>query len=106
MNPLHSTSENKREAIQFTQLPKRMARSVCVCVSACFVFEESSARLSCLLNMGETELVKLIGEMERVEEKLVVFTVDVLDYHSILEALKGCNALFCCSDSPQGYDVS
>ncbi|KAI7993004.1 Cinnamoyl-CoA reductase-like SNL6 [Camellia lanceoleosa] len=54
--------------------------------------------------VGETELVKLIGEMERVEEKLVVFTVDVLDYPSILEALKGCNALFCCSDSPQGYD--
>jgi len=36
-----------------------------------------------------------------------VFSVDVLDYHSILVALKGCSALFCCLDgSSDGYDVS
>ena len=40
-----------------------------------------------------------------MEERLAVFTVDILDYHSILVALKGCSALFCCLDSPDGYDV-
>jgi len=52
---------------------------------------------------GETEIQKKIRNMERVE----VFSVDVLDYHSILVALKGCSALFCCLDgSSDGYDVS
>ncbi|GLT97591.1 hypothetical protein SLE2022_151480 [Rubroshorea leprosula] len=53
---------------------------------------------------GETEMEKKIKELERVEEKLVVFTVDMLDYHSILVALKGCSALFCCLDCSDGYD--
>lgn len=47
--------------------------------------------------------------MEKVEERLVVFTVDVLDYRSITVALKGCCALFCCLDDSDGYgydDVS
>jgi hypothetical protein len=52
---------------------------------------------------GETEIQKKIRNMERVE----VFSVDVLDYHSILVALKGCSALFCCLDgSSDGYDVN
>lgn len=55
---------------------------------------------------GETEIVKKIRDMEGIEEGLVVYSVDVLDYHSILEALKGCCALFCCLDSQEGYDVS
>jgi len=56
---------------------------------------------------GETEIQKIIRNMERVEERLEVFSVDVLDYHSILVALKGCSALFCCLDgSSDGYDVS
>lgn len=50
--------------------------------------------------------MKKIKEMERVEERLSVFSVDTLDYHSILVALKGCSALFCCLDCPDGYDVS
>ncbi|GFY95595.1 NAD(P)-binding Rossmann-fold superfamily protein [Actinidia rufa] len=53
---------------------------------------------------GETEIVKKIRDMEGIEEKLVVSTVDVLDYHSILEAVKGCCALFFCLDSQDGYD--
>ncbi|XP_057514188.1 cinnamoyl-CoA reductase-like SNL6 isoform X1 [Actinidia eriantha] len=53
---------------------------------------------------AETEIVKKIRDMEGIEEKLVVSTVDVLDYHSILEAVKGCCALFCCLDSQDGYD--
>ncbi|KAJ4958690.1 hypothetical protein NE237_025801 [Protea cynaroides] len=57
-----------------------------------------------ILSNGETEIVRKIREMERVEERLVVFTVDVLDYHSILVALKGCSALFCSLDNPDGYD--
>ncbi|XP_021818849.1 cinnamoyl-CoA reductase-like SNL6 isoform X2 [Prunus avium] len=53
---------------------------------------------------GETEIQKRIREMEKVEERLEVFVVDVLDYHSILLALKGCSAMFCCLDSSDGYD--
>ncbi|PON48435.1 Hopanoid-associated sugar epimerase [Parasponia andersonii] len=56
-------------------------------------------------NGSESEIEKKIIEMEKVEEeRLSVFTVDVLDYHSILLALKGCSGLFCCLDSPDGYD--
>jgi hypothetical protein len=56
---------------------------------------------------GETEIQKIIRNMERVEERLEVFSVDVLDYHSILVALKGCSALFCCLDGlSDGHDVS
>jgi hypothetical protein len=47
-----------------------------------------------------------IRNMERVEERLEVFSADVLDYHSILVALKGCSALFCCLGGSDGYDVS
>lgn len=54
---------------------------------------------------GETEIKDKIRDMEKVEERLRVFTVDVLDYHTILLALKGCSALFCCLDSPDAYDV-
>ncbi|XVF73828.1 hypothetical protein PTKIN_Ptkin13bG0013100 [Pterospermum kingtungense] len=53
---------------------------------------------------SEIEIEKKIKEMERVEDRLAVFSVDVLDYHSILVALKGCSALFCCLNSPDGYD--
>ncbi|XP_057462604.1 cinnamoyl-CoA reductase-like SNL6 [Actinidia eriantha] len=53
---------------------------------------------------GETEIVKKIRDMEGIEEKLVVSTADVLDYHSILEAVKDCCALFCCLDSQDGYE--
>ncbi|EOY31557.1 hypothetical protein QUC31_019726 [Theobroma cacao] len=53
---------------------------------------------------SETEIEEKIKEMERVEDRLAVFTVDILDYQSILVALKGCSALFCCLDSPDGYD--
>ncbi|KAL6973767.1 cinnamoyl-CoA reductase, partial [Sarracenia purpurea var. burkii] len=52
----------------------------------------------------ETEIVEKIRDMEGMEERLVVSTVDVLDYHSILAAVKGCCALFCCLDSQDGYD--
>ncbi|KAM7267524.1 hypothetical protein ACFE04_009690 [Oxalis oulophora] len=58
-------------------------------------------------NGTETEIVKKIKEMERVnnkEGKLVLFNVDVLDYQSILLSLKGCSALFCCLDCPVDYD--
>ncbi|KAL4654478.1 hypothetical protein ACB092_01G381800 [Castanea dentata] len=55
-------------------------------------------------DQSQTEIEKKIREMEKIEERLVVFSVDVLDYHSILVALKGCSALFCCLDSSDGYD--
>ncbi|KAF5725900.1 hypothetical protein HS088_TW23G00632 [Tripterygium wilfordii] len=53
---------------------------------------------------GDTDLVKKMREMENVEEGLVMFGVDCLDYQSILTALKGCSAVFCCLDSLDGYD--
>ncbi|GAB2267479.1 hypothetical protein Dimus_002462 [Dionaea muscipula] len=53
---------------------------------------------------GEKEIVKQIRAMDEVEESLVVFEVDVLDYHSILSAIKGCSGLFCSLDSSQGYE--
>ncbi|XP_059461284.1 cinnamoyl-CoA reductase-like SNL6 [Corylus avellana] len=53
---------------------------------------------------GETEIQMKIRNMERVEERLEVFSADVLDYHSILVALKGCSALFCCLGGSDGYD--
>ncbi|KAE8687151.1 cinnamoyl-CoA reductase 1-like isoform X2 [Hibiscus syriacus] len=43
--------------------------------------------------------------MESVEKKLSVFSVDILDYHTILVALR-CSALFCCLESPDSYDNS
>ncbi|GAB4838165.1 hypothetical protein Ancab_027694 [Ancistrocladus abbreviatus] len=53
---------------------------------------------------GEAEIMKNIKEMAKKEERLVVFEVDVLDYHSILAALKDCSGLFCSLDSSEGYD--
>ncbi|XP_039019139.1 cinnamoyl-CoA reductase 1-like [Hibiscus syriacus] len=54
---------------------------------------------------SETEIEKKIKEMESVEKKLSVFSVDILDYHTILVALR-CSALFCCLESPDSYDNS
>ena len=51
-------------------------------------------------------MMKKIVELEKTEERLTAFTLDVLDYHSVLEALKGCCAMFCCPDIAAGYDVS
>ncbi|ERN07135.1 hypothetical protein AMTR_s00019p00124960 [Amborella trichopoda] len=59
-------------------------------------------------NNGESEITRKIREMGRLEERLVVFVADVLDYHSILEALKGCCGLFHAVDhshNSEGYDV-
>ncbi|KAL3824679.1 hypothetical protein ACJIZ3_020708 [Penstemon smallii] len=54
---------------------------------------------------GEKEMIKKIEVIkERTESKLTIFMVDMLDYHSILEALKSCSALFCCLDSSDKYD--
>ena len=50
--------------------------------------------------------MKRIRDMEKKEAKLVVFAIDILDYQSILGALKDCSGLFCSLDSPEGYDVS
>lgn len=56
------------------------------------------------INHGDTEIVKKIREMEKEEERLVVFSVDVLAYRSILVALKGCCAVVCSLESLDGYD--
>ncbi|KAG6589749.1 Cinnamoyl-CoA reductase-like SNL6, partial [Cucurbita argyrosperma subsp. sororia] len=53
---------------------------------------------------GNPEMEKTIREMGEVENGLVVFPVDIMDYHSILVALKGCSGLFCCMDTPHVYD--
>ncbi|XP_022888097.1 cinnamoyl-CoA reductase-like SNL6 [Olea europaea var. sylvestris] len=53
---------------------------------------------------GEKEIIKKITDLQKTEKGLTTFTVDMLDYHSILEAVKGCCALFCCLDSPFQYE--
>lgn len=55
---------------------------------------------------GESILEEKIRNMQATEERLVVYDVDVLDYQSILVSLNNCNAVFCCLDNPEGYDVS
>ncbi|KAL3532975.1 hypothetical protein ACH5RR_006496 [Cinchona calisaya] len=57
-----------------------------------------------LQNNGEELILKKIMDLEKTEERLSTFKVDVLDYHSILEVVKGCCALFCCLDKSDGYD--
>ncbi|PIN02603.1 Flavonol reductase/cinnamoyl-CoA reductase [Handroanthus impetiginosus] len=54
---------------------------------------------------GEKEMMKKITSLERTQKGLMIFMVDILDYNSILEALKGCCGLFCCLDSPDKYDA-
>ncbi|KAK4431914.1 putative anthocyanidin reductase [Sesamum alatum] len=49
---------------------------------------------------GEKEILKKIAALERTEKgRLRMFSVDILDYHSILEALRLCCGLFCCLDN-------
>lgn len=55
------------------------------------------------MGSGEKEILKKVMELEKKEERLKTFMVDVMDYHSILEALRGCCALFCCLDNANGY---
>ena len=59
-------------------------------------------------------MVGFSGEYEIIEglccnnEKVRVFQADPLDYHSIMNALKGCSALFYCFQPPSDhptYDV-
>ncbi|CAI0427661.1 unnamed protein product [Linum tenue] len=53
-----------------------------------------------------TEIEKKIMEMAKEDDtKLVVFGVDVLDYQSILVALKSCSGVFCCLDFQDPYDI-
>lgn len=46
---------------------------------------------------------------EKKNKRLIAFDTDPLDYHSILDALKGCSGLFYCFDPPSDrptYDVN
>lgn len=70
----------------------------------CFFAQGVLFFLSFSLSAGEREIVQKIRDMEVIEERLAVYSVEVLDYRSILEALKGCAAVFCCLDSSDGYD--
>ncbi|XP_068653046.1 cinnamoyl-CoA reductase-like SNL6 [Aristolochia californica] len=53
---------------------------------------------------GNREIISKVKEMSLFQKRLKVFIVDVLDYHSITEALEDCSALFCSLDSPDSYD--
>lgn len=46
----------------------------------------------------ESERVRRLMEMGRTNEGLRIFAADVLDYHSITEALRGCSGLFYAFD--------
>ncbi|CAI9098605.1 OLC1v1035284C1 [Oldenlandia corymbosa var. corymbosa] len=54
-------------------------------------------------NNGEGIIRKKIMDLAQTDDRLQTFRVDVLDYQSIVEASKGCCALFCCLDNPDGY---
>lgn len=95
------------EASQFMQLPRRTV-SICTTNSEMFIkteFDGARSNRFRTFDAGETEIQKSIRDMEKEEERLVVFCVDVLDYHSIVLALKGCSAVLCCLDSPERYEV-
>ncbi|XP_057853819.2 cinnamoyl-CoA reductase-like SNL6 isoform X2 [Cryptomeria japonica] len=56
---------------------------------------------------GESETARKLIEMGRGNEGLKLFAADVLDYHSIVDALEGCCGLFYAFDQIQnasGYD--
>ncbi|KAG9456073.1 hypothetical protein H6P81_000581 [Aristolochia fimbriata] len=57
-----------------------------------------------VLSNGNREIKSKVEEMSVFQKRITVFPVDVLDYHSITEALKGCSALFCSLDSSDAYD--
>ena len=57
----------------------------------------------CMAENEVESLRKLHGD------RLQIFYADVLDYHNITDALKGCSGLFYTFEHPQsvaGYDVS
>lgn len=68
-----------------------------------------SALVRRLLRRGYTVHAALHGEYEIVEgvccnkKKLRVFPADPLDYHSIMDALKGCSALFYSFEPPSDH---
>ncbi|KAH9314645.1 hypothetical protein KI387_023272, partial [Taxus chinensis] len=56
---------------------------------------------------GESETARKLIEMRSANEGLKIFAADVLDYHSITDALKGCCGLFYAFDQSQnaaGYN--
>ncbi|CAH9093215.1 unnamed protein product [Cuscuta europaea] len=54
---------------------------------------------------GEKEIINKVKDLQKtVKEKLVIYSVDVLSYRSIVEALRGCSGLFCSLDNPDCYD--
>ena len=75
-------------------------------VGFCFVSMLNLLFVFLGLDAGETEIMTNIKEMGELEKRLELFVVDILHYQSIIGALKGCSALFCCLDSLDGYDVS
>lgn len=48
----------------------------------------------------ESERVRRLMEMGRTNKGLRIFAADLLDYHSITEALRGCSGLFYAFDQP------
>lgn len=55
--------------------------------------------------IGHLKLNKLCGDYNK---KLKIFKADPFDYHSIVEALRGCSGLFYTFEAPQDqttYDV-
>lgn len=61
-----------------------------------------------LVTGGESQTSRKLIEMARANEGLRIFAADVLDYHSIIDALEGCSGLFYAFDQIQNaaeYDV-
>lgn len=57
-------------------------------------------------SLGEKEIMREIKELQRrVKKRLVIYSVNVLSYRSIVEALRGCSGLFLSLENPDGYDL-
>eukprot|EP01018_Ginkgo_biloba_P014679 Gb_01297 [translate_table: standard] len=55
----------------------------------------------------ESETARKLQEMGRANEGVKIFAADVLDYHSIIDALQGCSGIFYTfdqSENSDGYD--
>ncbi|KAI5639551.1 hypothetical protein M9H77_00626 [Catharanthus roseus] len=54
---------------------------------------------------GDDELVSSINGVAFEKKKLKIFHSDPFDYHSIIDALKGCSGLFYSFEPPKDYSV-
>lgn len=104
---------DKEEVEEAVLVGEENQQTVCVLDASTFVGYWISKKLllkgytvhAAVQKNGEKEIMKKIKELQRrVKERLVIYSVDVLSYRSIVEALRGCSGLFLSLENPDGYD--